>query len=91
MPKKRSRWDAPPQGAEPPSSSKLATQAAGEVKRKKPSRWGVAPSQEDTMIAQAIESFAKPVTQKLTPDQIRQMMEQQQVLHAWCLVCTSAS
>ena len=60
------------------SSSSSSSSKAG-VKRKRRSRWGEAPSQEDTVIAQAIESFDKPSTQKLTPEQIRQMIEQQQV------------
>lgn len=61
------------------SSSSFSSSSKAGVKRKRRSRWGEAPSQEDTVIAQAIESFDKPSTQKLTPEQIRQMIEQQQV------------
>ena len=77
--KKRSRWGVPPPDVASSSSSSGEAATGGPVKKKRPSRWGAPPTQDETMLTQAIESFTKPITQKLTPDQIRQMMEQQQV------------
>ena len=57
------------------------------MKRKRKSRWDDGPSEEDRMIAQAIQSFDKPSATKLTPEQIRQMVEQQQVLANLLLSC----
>ena len=51
-------------------------------KRKRKSRWSdAAPGQsrDDKMINEAISSFDQPSVAQMTPEQIRQMIEQQEV------------
>ena len=67
--------------AQPGTAASSSSIGVGQ-KRKRKSRWSDAPPgqlQEDKMISEAISSFDQPSVAQMTPEQIRQMIEQQEV------------
>ena len=50
-------------------------------KRKRKSRWSEAPTKDEQEVATVINSFSNPLKSQLTPEQFRQLLEQQEVLN----------